>query len=137
MAQIATISINDGAATPVTHVFNPISTMPPVYRRNMSAGVAAVAQERLLINTILAKSVNGVNRVQLELVIPVSEIPAGSSSTGYVAPPAIAHEMRVKVEFFFHQRSESAGRKDLRVLLSNLLSNAQVIAAIENLEVPY
>jgi hypothetical protein len=137
MAQIAAISIADGQATAVTHVFNPIQSVPPTYRRNGVAGQAAIAQERLLIDAILAKTKDGVNKVRLELVVPVSEVPSGNASTGYVAPPGVAHEMRVKVEFFFHQRSESAGRKDLRVLLSNLLLNSQVIGAIDNLEKPY
>lgn len=135
MAQIATITIND--ATPVAHAFNPIISMPPTYRRNGVANQAAIAQERLLIQTVMAKTVNGVNRVQLELVIPVTEQASGGAATGYVAPPAIAHEMRVKVEFFFHQRSEKQGRKDLRTLLLNLLSNAQVVSATDDLEQPY
>lgn len=137
MAQIAMISILDGQSTPVAHAYNPIQSVPPTYRRNGVSGQAAIAQERLLINTVLAKTVNGVNRIQLELVVPVVETPAGGAASGYVAPPAVAHEMRVKVEFFFHQRSETAGRKDLRVLLSNLLLNSQVVSAIDTLEQPY
>lgn len=137
MAQIATISINDGAATPVAHVFNPIQSVPPTFRRNSVAGQSVVAQERLLIQTILAKTVNGVNKVQFELVIPVAEVPAGGAATGYVAPPAVAHEMRCKMEFFFHQRSEKQGRKDLRTLISNLMLNAQVVSAIDDLEQPF
>lgn len=137
MAQIASISIADAQSTPVTHVFNPVQSVPPTYRRNGVSGQAAIANERLLIQTILAKTVNGVNKIQMELVLPVSEIPSAGASTGYTAPPAIAHEMRVKVEFFFHQRSEASGRKDLRVLLSNLLLNPQVVGAVDSLEQPY
>lgn len=137
MAQIASITINDGQAAPVAHVYNPITSVPPQYRRNGVAGQSVIANERLLMQTILAKTVTGVNRVQMELVVPVVETPAGGSASGYVAPPAIAHEMRVKVEFFFHQRSEKAGRKDLRTLLSNLLSNSQVVSMIDDLEQPY
>lgn len=137
MAQIASITINDGEATAVSHVFNPIMSVPPTYRRNGVAGVSAIAQERLLMQALLAKTVNGVNKIQMELVLPFSEIPAGGSSAGYTAPPAIAHEERVKVEWFFHQRSEMQGRKNLRVMLSNLLLNPQVVALIDNLEQPY
>lgn len=137
MAQIATITINDGASTPVAHAFNPIASVPPQYRRNGVAGVALIGQERLLIDTILAKTKDGVNRIRLELVVPVMENPANGTQQGYVAAPGIAHEMRVKVEFFFHQRSESAGRKDLRVLLSNLLLNQQVVDVVDKLEQPY
>lgn len=137
MPQIASISINDGQATPVSHVFNPIMSVPPTWRRNGVSGQAAIAQERLLVQTVLAKSVNGVNRVQCELVVPVVEVPAGGTSTGYTAPPAIAHEMRVKVEFFYHQRSTKDGRKDVRTLLLNLLQNSQFAAANDDLEQSY
>lgn len=137
MAQIATITIKDGKSTPADHAFSPILSVPPTYRRNDQPGQAAIAQERLLIQTIIAKTVNGVNRVQIELVVPVVETPSGGAATGYVAPPAIAHEMRAKVEFFLHQRSESAGRTDLRMLLSNLLKDPQVVAAVDKLEQPY
>lgn len=137
MSQIATITINDGQSTPVAHAFNPIVSVPPTYRRNGVANQAAVAQERLLLQTILAKARDGVNKVQIELVVPVSEVPAGGTGSGYTAPPAIAHEQRVKVEFYFHNRSVTEGRKDLRVMLSNLLLNSQVVAAIDNLEQPY
>lgn len=137
MAQIATITINDGQSTPVAHAFNPIVSVPPTYRRNGVSGQAAIAQERLLIQTQMAKTANGVNKVQIELVVPVSEVPAGGTGSGYTAPPAIAHEMRAKVELFFHNRSVTEGRKDLRVMLSNLLLNSQVVAAIDNLEQPY
>lgn len=135
--QITAITVNDGQTTPVAHVFNPIMSVPPTYRRNGVSGQALIAQERLLLQTVMAKTQNGVNRVQMELVVPVAEIPAGGASTGYTAPPAIAHEMRVKVEFFLHQRSELQGRKDLRVMLSNLLLNAQVVDAVDKLEQPY
>lgn len=135
--QIATITINDGQSTPVAHAFNPIVSVPPTYRRNGVPGQAAIAQERLLINNIMAKTRDGVNKVHIELVIPVSEVPAGGTGAGYTAPPAIAHEMRAKVELFFHQRSVTEGRKDLRVMLSNLLKDPQVMAAIDTLEAPY
>lgn len=138
MAAIAPISIADGQATPVTHVFNPKQSSPIAgYRRDGVTGQAVVAQERLSMKVTSAKTVNGVNRVMLQLVIPVSEVPSGAAVTGYVAPPAIAHEMKANIEFFLHQRSDLAGRKDLRVLLSNLLKDAQVVGIVDNLEGPF
>lgn len=138
MAAIAPITVNDGKTpTATAHIFNPVQSVPPMYKRNGVAGQAAIAQERLMIRVVAPKTLNGVTRVQGELVVPVSEVPAGGASTGYVAPPAIAHEMKVKFEFYFAARSESAGRKDLRVMLGNLLGDAQVVAAIDNLESPF
>lgn len=136
MANIATITINDGQSTPVPHAYNPIQVNPALYRRNGVAGQAIIGQERLLIDVENARSLNGVNKINLELVLPVMEQATGGAATGYTAPPAIAHEERVKVTFFFHNRSDAAGRKDLRVLLSNLLLNAQVVDAVDNVTKP-
>lgn len=138
MAAIAPIVIADGATTPVPHTFNPKQSSPIAgYRRDGVAGQAVVAQERISMKVTPAKTINGVNRVMVQLVVPVSEVPSGGAATGYVAPPAIAHEMKVNVEFFLHQRSDNVGRRDLRVLLSNLLKDAQVVGIVDNLEAPY
>lgn len=136
MANIATITVNDGQSTPVAHAFNPIQVNPALYRRNGVSGQAVIAQERLLVDVVNATRFDGVNKVNLELVLPVSEQASGGNQSGYVAPPAIAHEERVKVTFFFHNRSDAAGRKDLRILLINLLANAQVVDAVDNLTKP-
>lgn len=137
MAAIAPITIADGKSTPESHVFNPIASVPPTYRRNGVAGQSLVAQERMIIKVVPAKTPSGVNRVQIQMVVPVSEVPAGGTGSGYIAPPGVAHEMTVKIEFLLHQRSELAGRKDLRVLASNLLKDAAVLSAVDNLEQPY
>lgn len=138
MPAIAAISINDAATpTPVAHVFNPRTSVPPSYVRNGVAGQAVIAQERLGLNLKLAKSADGVNIAQMILEIPVSEVPAGGAPTGYVAPPAVAHILRAKVEFFLHNRSESVQRRDLRTLVMNALNNGQVADMIDKLEIPY
>lgn len=136
MAAIAPITVNDGKGTPESHVYNPISTMPPYWKRN-GVAVAAVGMESFKITSKLATQANGVNKIDLELVIPVMEQPAGGTSSGYTAAPAVAHELRAKVTNFAHQRSVLAERKDLRVLLAGLLANAQVVSAVDSLELPY
>lgn len=137
MAAIAPISIIDGKGTPDTHVFNPIASVPPTYRRNGVVGQSVIQQERLLVKVAAAKQSSGINRVSIVLVIPVSEVPAGGTGSGYVAPPAVAHEMTAKVEFLLHNRSDVAGRKDLRTLLSNALKDPAIISAVDALEQPY
>lgn len=137
MPAIAAISINDGKATPEAHLYNPVASVPPTYRRNGVAGQSVIQQERMMIKVIPAKGLSGINRVQLSLVLPVAEVPAGGTSSGYTAPPAIAHEMTFKGEFLFHNRSDVSGRKDLRKLVSNLLITAAVEAVVDQLEQPY
>lgn len=134
MAQIANISINDGKATPEAHVYVAIkSGESSLWRRTGVAGQPAVAMESVKAIAKLATSANGVNKIDIELVVPVLEQAAAGAATGYVAPPALAHELRGKITLFAHQRSDSVGRKDLRVLLSNLLKDAQIVDLVDNL----
>lgn len=136
MAQIGPMTIHDGQSTPVSHVFTPIKSVPPYYRRSAS-GVSAALQEEVLINARLTDKANGVNEIDLILTLPVAETVGPANSSGYVAPPAVAHRVRAKVTFYMHQRSTVDVRKDVRVLLSNLLKDAQIVDAIDNLAIPY
>lgn len=137
MPQISAISINDGQSTPVAHVLQPIATQPlPLYKRN-GVSVPAVGMESLKLSTQLSPTADGVNKVNIEFVIPVLEQTTGGTSSGYVAPPGVAHELRYKGTFYVHQRSDKVGRKDLRVLVANLLQHAAVASLIDDLEQPY
>lgn len=137
MPQIAAIAINDGVTpTPVSHVYNPMQTTPPLYKRN-GVDVAAIAMEQVSVKRVDPKNANGAYQIEVELVIPVMEQPSGQASSGYVAPPAIAHSLRFKGVFYVHGRSLQAQRKDLRVLAANLLQNSQIASVIETLELPY
>lgn len=135
MANIANISVTDGKLpTADTHVFVPMkSGMDAQWKRTGVAGQPAVAMEQVTASIKLVESANGVNKVDLELAIPVLEQVTGGTSAGYTAAPALAHTLRAKVTFFAHQRSDVAGRKDLRVILAGILANPQIVDLIDNL----
>lgn len=135
--QITAITIADGKSTPLSHVFQPITSSPEaLYKRTGVAGQTAAAMESVVLKLSPAKKVDGVNIVSIELSVPVMEQAAGGSSSGYVAPPAVAHTLRFKGNLYLHNRSITEDRKDLRVLVSNLLKDAQVIDLIDNLTPP-
>lgn len=138
MAAIAPITLIDGKSpTPASHVFNPKAAMPsPMWKNDGVAGLAVVGWEQLNVNVKPASN-TGVNTVTIDLAIPVMEQTSGGTSSGYVAPPGVAHVLRGKVTLYMHNRSTTADRKDLRVMLSNALLNSQVIGAVELLEQPY
>lgn len=136
MSAIASITIDDGQATPVSHTFNPIMSSPATYRENGNASVPLVGQSDIQLSLVDGK--NGpVNRAKLTLRIPVLETTTGSSYAGYEAPPKIAYYMQANLTVLLPNRSTGSQRKDLRVLLKNLLSDAQVVSLIDNLEKPY
>lgn len=139
MSAIAPIAIVDGAAVPVTHTFNPVQTVDPAtYKRNGDTATPIVGQEQVLLSLkIGANTSEAVNRARVTLRIPVLETPDGGSSAGYVAPPKVAYFMQATVDVFLPNRCTAAQRKDLRVLVSNLLLNSQVVSLIDTMERPY
>lgn len=140
MAAIAPIAVNDGQGTPVTHTFNPIQSVDPAtYSRNGDTAVPVVGQEQILLSLKSADkaSSDAVNRAKITLRVPVLETPSGGSSSGYVAPPRVAYYLQVNVEALLPNRCTAAQRKDIRVMMANLLANAQVVSLIDTLERPY
>lgn len=137
MAAIAPITLADGQATPVSHVFNPKASIPEaIYNRDGVANQPVAAWEQLQVK-VKRSSGTQPNIVDIALTIPVMEQTTGGTSSGYVAPPRVAHTMKAKVSVYLDNRSDVAGRKDLRVLLSNALINAAIADAIDKLEQPY
>lgn len=137
MAAIAAITIADGQATPVNHTFNPVSTTPATYRENGSATVPVIGQSNLVVDTSLNASQTGISKTKVVLVIPVLETASGSTVGGYTPAPTVAYYLTAKLEFLMPSRSTAAQRKDLRVLLRNLLVDNQLVSAIDNLETSY
>lgn len=138
MAAIAAITINDGQATPVAHTFNPVETTPiPLYRENGAAGVPLAGQSDISISLRPGSGAEGISKALVKLRLPVLETVSGSTVGGYTPSPRVAYFMDAKIELMLPSRSTSAQRKDLRVLVANLLANAQVVAVVDNLEKPY
>lgn len=139
MAAIAPITIDDGKATPVAHTFNPIASVPASYNENGDSSVAAVGESQVVatLRRTNGQGTSTINRAKISLRIPVLETTVASSGTGYEAPPKIAYFMQATVECLLPERSTGDQRKDLRVLLTNLLSNAQVVSLVDSLETPY
>lgn len=136
MTAIAAITINDGATTPVAHTFYPVSSTPDASYRENIAGLALVGQGTIKA-AIKSDNGNGLNKVRLTIDLPALEVVTGSNSLGYSAAPKVAYSDKVNVDFILPSRGTGQQRKDLRILLTNLLANAQVIDMIENLNPSY
>lgn len=129
MPQLASITINDGATTPVAHVFAPVTT----------DGQAASLAERVgspfaypKMGISVRPPVNngqGLYKVALSLNLPVTKTVEGS--------PMLDFEHKVKVEILLSERSTGQNRKDALALMANLLASATVKTVVENLEPLY
>lgn len=132
MPQNTTIAIQDGAATPVTHTFNP---------QSIDSNGVATYKER----------VSGVPIGQPQLSLSV-RAPAGNSTTykvtGRLTMPQVVETTdsagkTVKsvdyaplgtFEFVLPVKADKIDRTNIRVLLSNALKNATVVSMIDDLE---
>ncbi len=137
MSAIANIVINDGQATPVAHTFTPITSSPDAVYHESGSSIPTIGENLITISKKIGQSADGLDKITMTLKLPVLETPSGGTPSGYTAPPAVAYFLQTQASFFLPKRSTPAQRKDLRVLLSNLLANTQVTDAIEKLETPY
>lgn len=124
MSAISNIVAFDGAATPVSHTFVPVSVSREgkdkvrAEWRETGLAVPTIAQPRLMIT--LEKLKSGVYRGERRLVVPVMEAINGQNAAGYTAAPKVAHEETDVRTFFFHERSDVAGRRLTRQLGINI-----------------
>lgn len=136
MTAISTITIADGQATPVNHTYQPITSSPAALYRENVAGVGLAGQPVITL-TALTSPEASLQKVRIELKLPAMEVVTGQNSSGYSAAPKVAYTVKATLDVFLPARSTSAQRKDLRVLLRNLLTDAQVVDVIDNLNMPY
>lgn len=137
MAALASVVINDSAATPVAHTYVPVSNSNDltVWRENAAAGSLA-GQPVIKLTSKLNPTASGMSRMRITVDLP-AESALGTSDQGYKAIPKVDYITRCTVDFILPNRSSAAQRKDLRVRLSNLLANALIVDAIDNVAPPF
>lgn len=141
MALAANIVLADAQATPVNHTFIPIGKdQHNVYWYEDQSQSNAIGFWKISIGITKplpgapgAKSgADRVIRVKLAIHEPSMET-LGTSDSGLPPPPTISYITRSSAEFILPERSSLQNRKDIRKMTGLLVSDAQVIAAVENL----
>ena len=143
MPQAINIVLNDAAATPVAHTFEPMG-IDPKQRDTFwfvdRSAVNSVGNWRISVQYMYAsapkpgESAKGrVNRIKIGLHEPILETMSNSTVSGILPAPQIAFINRSTHEFFMPERGTLANRKDLTKMSADLLDNAQIRAVIENL----
>lgn len=131
MSAIAAITIADGKGTPENHVYYPITSGLKALWRTSVSTLPFVGQEPLSLSQ---KDINPqIKSVTLTIDLPALETATDANSSGYTAAPKVAYTNRVTCVFMLPNRGTAAQRTDLRTLLKNALSNAQIVDAIDNL----
>lgn len=134
MSAISSITVYDGAATPVSHVLAPIyvrsekGVVTALWREQL-ASLPTEAQVSLTAKSEVLKS--GVVRTEMTVAVPVMETVTNQNAAGYTAAPKVAYVDRYQMINFQHPRSTITSRRLARMLLVNVANNisASVAAA--------
>jgi hypothetical protein len=123
MAQMTNILVKDDAATPKEWTLEPITDTPVPFWRANDAGIPLAGQPRLTCSTEQLKS--GDWKITAKLEVPIMEtLGASGSSSGYVAPPAVAYTMTNINTTFAPARSTVADRANILKMMAGALQGA-------------
>lgn len=131
MASISTISVNDAAATPVAHVFNPSKIDGnSAYYLEQSGASALEAWPMVMTHTPpLAGQTGRIYRDTVKLAIPI----VVTETINGVSSPKVIGTMRFTGEFVIPEVATLQNRKDLRKLSVGLLDSAAFKSNVEDL----
>lgn len=139
MTAFATISLNDGQATPVAHSFT---------ARRLDAGVAkwqdisgGIAVGFPTISASLREPLKGskipVYKAVIKVTLPVLEVVNSSTYSGITPAPTKAYDCFATLELVLPERSVLQDRKNLRAYIANALAQADLKSLIEDLGMVY
>lgn len=142
MASRANIVLADGATTPVNHTFNPNSgdgNVPGVSVISYEDRVGGIQVGFPVISVSTRKPTKQLRNTKIVLTVknPILETVSNSTVTGIAPAPTVAYDVLARVEFIIPERSGLQARKDLLAYVKNLLANAVVTSAVQDLESPW
>lgn len=141
MPAVANITINDGQATPVSHVFEPVRTGPDYahFEDKSTTQYIGFWKLQLALKRPQGQSKSASRNLEATVRIetPILET-LGTADSGFTPAPTVAYRPMAEIRFVLPERSSLQQRKDVRVLLTNALMGTSVVAdLVDNLRVPY
>lgn len=131
--QQATITLNDGAATPVAHSFTPVTVNADgVAKYSDKASGIVIGYPIVTLQPKESNKQNRSSRVVGKVALPVMEQVAGSAATGLTPAPTVAYTMYFNFDFSLPDRSTLQNRKDVLAYAKNLLANAVITALVQD-----
>lgn len=134
MAAIAQITIADGQATPVNKTFDVQMSQqgndPAVWLEKTSGSYNGF--KRLSLLTRRSES-NKATKVSIKIVDPTLAVTAPASGTGIQPNPVQAYAVLGTLEFVLPDACTLQNRKDILAYAKNVLANAIVVDAVNNL----
>ena len=141
MPNLVNIVLADALATPVNHTFIPLGADDKGVQWLVDQSQTnAVGYWRISLQTTAplppkaGESSDGRTfRVRVGLHEPVLETNGDSSMSGILPAPTVAYIPRLFGEYVIPERASLQNRKDLWKMFGNLVDNAQIQAAVEQL----
>jgi len=141
MATATNIILNDAAATPVAHTFQPTNKDGNVMKwEELGVAPATIGNRYITAELVRTQSPSSKtnsgernNRVRVTLHCPTLET-LGTDDNGMLPPPTVAYICRASGgEYILPERSTLQERKDLRKMNYELQNSPQIVAMIEQL----
>jgi hypothetical protein len=129
MPSASTIALFDGAATPVSHDFEPLSITPGKSVLVNRESTTSAGQLQLIIGVDPAKSGRSTNRVNVRFNYPVEQTVDGITSVAYTA--------RCSLDVVLPEQMTQAQRDDVGAYIKNALADTVVNALITDLDPMY
>lgn len=124
MPAAARITVVDGKATPVSHHFDPNAVESNSAVLANSAASTLSGREKLVVS-VRPASGTAPGKVSIRLTLPTET----TQTDGTVG---VSQYQTAVLELMMSPSSTAAMRKDMRVMLKNLLDNVSIIDVIEN-----
>ncbi len=133
MPQNSSLTIKDGAATPVDHVFLPskIDANNIAFFNERAANGIPVGQPTITWQVRAPSNGSVTYKLSGKLTVPKA---ITTTDTSGKTVTSVDYINLANVELVVSTRSTQQERKDLRVMLSNLLVNTAIAGSSDNLE---
>lgn len=138
MPAIAPIYVIDAETTPLSHAFIPNNGQAkdePSLSYNKAGGIYAGFEK---LTTLVRRSNTGkATKVSLQLVCPTLAQTSPSTGSGIQPQPTVAYNRLAKVEFTFPDACTLQERKNIRAMVTSLLTQAAIVSAVEDMSPLY
>lgn len=137
MAAIAPITLLDGQPTPASHTFSPVNIVNDVAHFADRSGGISVGFPAVTFMLRPPTKGSRAYKLSLKVVLPILEVTAPGSASGFQPAPTKAYDLIGSVEIIMPERSTQLQRRDILAYTKNLLADAVVNAAVRDFESVY
>lgn len=138
MAAIASITLNDGASTPVAHTFSPVNKGPDgvALWKDRSSGIS-LGFPAVSLSVRAPSKASRNYKVTAKVVVPTLDVTSPSTSTGIQPAVTKAYDSIAVMTFTLSERTTELERTHLLAYVTHLLANANLVNAVKLYEDVY